>query len=498
MSKLLGAIDQGTTSTRFILFDRRGALIASAQKEHRQIFPRPGWVEHDAAEIWHNTLEVIGSALASGGRSASDLASIGVTNQRETTVLWDRRTGEPLHHALVWQDTRVDDLVAELAREGGRDRFRAKTGLPLASYFSAPKLKWLLDTLPGARDMARAGDALFGTVDSWLVWNLSGGPRGGAHLTDVTNASRTQLMNLQTLDWDSELLDVFEIPRAALPRIVPSSGVCCDVKVPPLTGVSIAGLLGDQQAALVGQACFEPGEAKNTYGTGCFVLMNTGETPVASRAGLVTTVAYQLASQRPRYALEGSIAIAGALVQWLRDNLRLIASSSEIESLAREVEDNGGVYFVPAFSGLFAPHWNAGARGVVAGLTHQSSRAHLARAVLEATAYQTREVLAAMERDCGFKTKELRADGGMVVNELLMQFQADILAASVVRPRVTETTALGSAYAAGLAVGYWSGLEELVANWEVERRWTPAMSAERREHLLGSWRKAVERSIGWL
>ncbi len=498
MSKLLGAIDQGTTSTRFILFDRRGALIASAQKEHRQIFPRPGWVEHDAAEIWHNTLEVIGSALASGGRSASDLASIGVTNQRETTVLWDRRTGEPLHHALVWQDTRVDDLVAELAREGGRDRFRAKTGLPLASYFSAPKLKWLLDTLPGARDMARAGDALFGTVDSWLVWNLSGGPRGGAHLTDVTNASRTQLMNLQTLDWDSELLDVFEIPRAALPRIVPSSGVCCDVKVPPLTGVSIAGLLGDQQAALVGQACFEPGEAKNTYGTGCFVLMNTGETPVASRAGLVTTVAYQLASQRPRYALEGSIAIAGALVQWLRDNLRLIASSSEIESLAREVEDNGGVYFVPAFSGLFAPHWNAGARGVVAGLTHQSSRAHLARAVLEATAYQTREVLAAMERDCGFKTKELRADGGMVVNELLMQFQADILAASVVRPRVTETTALGSAYAAGLAVGYWSGLEELVANWEVERRWTPAMSAERREHLLESWRKAVARSIGWL
>ncbi len=498
MSKLLGAIDQGTTSTRFILFDRRGTLIASAQKEHRQIFPRPGWVEHDAAEIWHNTLEVIGSALASGGRSASDLASIGVTNQRETTVLWDRRTGEPLHHALVWQDTRVDDLVAELAREGGRDRFRAKTGLPLASYFSAPKLKWLLDTLPGARDMARAGDALFGTVDSWLVWNLSGGPRGGAHLTDVTNASRTQLMNLQTLDWDSELLDVFEIPRAALPRIVPSSGVCCDVKVPPLTGASIAGLLGDQQAALVGQACFEPGEAKNTYGTGCFVLMNTGETPVASRAGLVTTVAYQLASQRPRYALEGSIAIAGALVQWLRDNLRLIASSSEIESLAREVEDNGGVYFVPAFSGLFAPHWNAGARGLIAGLTHQSNRAHLARAVLEATAYQTREVLAAMERDCGFKTKELRADGGMVVNELLMQFQADILAASVVRPRVTETTALGSAYAAGLAVGYWSGLEELVANWEVERRWTPAMSAERREHLLGSWRKAVERSIGWL
>ncbi len=498
MSKLLGAIDQGTTSTRFILFDRRGALIASAQKEHRQIFPRPGWVEHDAAEIWHNTLEVIGSALASGGRSASDLASIGVTNQRETTVLWDRRTGEPLHHALVWQDTRVDDLVAELAREGGRDRFRAKTGLPLASYFSAPKLKWLLDTLPGARDMARAGDALFGTVDSWLVWNLSGGPRGGAHLTDVTNASRTQLMNLQTLDWDSELLDAFEIPRAALPRIVPSSGVCCDVKVPPLTGASIAGLLGDQQAALVGQACFEPGEAKNTYGTGCFVLMNTGETPVASRAGLVTTVAYQLASQRPRYALEGSIAIAGALVQWLRDNLRLIASSSEIESLAREVEDNGGVYFVPAFSGLFAPHWNAGARGVVAGLTHQSSRAHLARAVLEATAYQTREVLAAMERDCGFKTKGLRADGGMVVNELLMQFQADILAASVVRPRVTETTALGSAYAAGLAVGYWSGLEELVANWEVERRWTPAMSAERREHLLESWRKAVARSIGWL
>ncbi len=498
MTRYLGAIDQGTTSTRFIVFDRSGALVASAQKEHRQIFPRPGWVEHDATEIWQSTLEVIDAALASGGLSASDLASVGVTNQRETTVLWDRRTGEPLHHALVWQDTRVEGLVAELARQGGRDRFRAKTGLPLASYFSAPKLKWLLDAIPGARAMAQAGDALFGTVDSWLVWNLSGGPRGGAHLTDVTNASRTQLMSLQTLDWDAELLEAFEIPRPTLPRIVPSSGVCCEARIAPLAGASIAGLLGDQQAALVGQACFAPGEAKNTYGTGCFVLMNTGETPVASRAGLVTTVAYQLASQRPRYALEGSIAVAGALVQWLRDNLKLIASSAEIEGLARQVEDNGGVYFVPAFSGLYAPHWNAGARGLIAGLTHHSTCAHLARAVLEATAYQTLEVLSAMERDCGFATKELRADGGMVVNELLMQFQADILGASVVRPRVTETTALGSAYAAGLAVGYWSGIEELAANWESERRWAPAMGAERREHLLQSWRKAVERSIGWL
>jgi glycerol kinase len=497
VTQYLGAIDQGTTSTRFIVFDRRGAIIASAQREHRQIFPRPGWVEHDAAEIWQSTREVIAAALASRGLSASDLACVGVTNQRETTVLWDRRTGEPLHHALVWQDTRVDDLVGEYARQGGRDRFRAKTGLPLASYFSAPKLKWLLQEIPGARAMAQAGDALFGTIDSWLVWNLSGGPQGGLHVTDVTNASRTQLMSLETLDWDPELTGAFEIPRATLPRIVPSSGVCCEARIPPLAGVSIAGLLGDQQAALVGQACFEVGSAKNTYGTGCFVLMNTGERAVASRAGLITTVAYQLANQRPRYALEGSIAIAGALVQWLRDNLRLIASSAEIEALARQAQDNGGVYFVPAFSGLYAPHWNATARGVIAGLTHHSNRSHLARAVLEATAYQTREVLSAMERDCGLPVTELRADGGMVVNELLMQFQADILGASVVRPRVTETTALGSAYAAGLALGYWSSLEELAANWDAEKRWTPAMSADRREQLLQAWRKAVGRSIGW-
>ncbi len=498
MTRYLGAIDQGTTSTRFIVFDRRGETVASAQQEHRQIYPRPGWVEHDAAEIWQSTLEVIATALARGGLTAADLAAVGVTNQRETTVLWDRRTGEPLHHALVWQDTRVAPLVAEYARQGGTDRFRAQTGLPLATYFSAPKLKWLLEEIPGARAMARAGDALFGTVDSWLVWNLSGGPRGGAHVTDVTNASRTQLMNLRTLDWDPQLLEAFEIPRAALPRIVPSSGVCCEVRVPPLAGASLAGLLGDQQAALVGQACFRAGEAKGTYGTGCFVLVNTGEQPVASRAGLLTTVAYQLGSQRPRYALEGSIAITGSLVQWLRDNLRLIASSAEIEPLAREVEDNGGVYFVPAFSGLYAPHWDAGARGVIAGLTHHSNRAHLARAALEATAYQTREVIAAMERDCAIPVKELRVDGGMVVNELLMQFQADILDAAVVRPRVTETTALGSAYAAGLAVGYWSSPEELAANWTAAKRWTPAMSAERREQLLRSWRKAVERSLGWI
>ncbi len=498
MTRLLGAIDQGTTSTRFIVFDRRGAIVASAQQEHRQIYPRPGWVEHDAEEIWRRTLEVIGAALASGGLAAADLAAVGVTNQRETTVLWDRRTGEPLHHALVWQDTRVNDLVAEHARAGGRDRFRARSGLPLASYFSAPKLQWLLEEVPGARAMASAGDALFGTIDSWLLWKLSGGPRGGAHLTDVTNASRTQLMSLHTLDWDPELLAAFAIPRAMLPRIVPSSGLCCEVRVPPLAGARIAGVLGDQQAALVGQACFEPGEAKCTYGTGCFLLMNTGETPVASRAGLLTTVAYQLAEQRPRYALEGSVAVAGALVQWLRDNLRLIASSAQIEPLAREAEDNGGVYFVPAFSGLYAPHWSATARGVIAGLTHHSRREHLARAVLEATAYQTHEVLEAMQRDSGIATRELRADGGMVVNELLMQFQADILGASVVRPRVTETTALGSAYAAGLAVGYWSGLEELAENWEADRRWTPAMSAERRAQLLAMWRKAVERSVGWI
>jgi glycerol kinase len=493
----LGALDQGTSSTRFIVFDRRGTPIASAQREHRSILPRAGWVEHDPREIWSNCIAVARSALVRAGLTAADLAAVGITNQRETALLWNRRTGEPLHHAIVWQDTRVDRLVAEYARRGTGELVRAKTGLPLASYFSALKLKWLLDEVAGARALAQAGDALFGTVDSWLLWQLSGGPHGGLHLTDVTNASRTQLMSLETLDWDPQLLELFDVPRAALARIVASSALYGEARIPELAGVPLAGMLGDQQAALVGQACFRPGDAKNTYGTGCFVLMNTGERPAVCNAGLVTTVAYRLGEARPCYALEGSIAVAGALVQWLRNNLQMIGGGDDIETLARSAPDNGGVYFVPAFSGLFAPHWNRGARGTITGLTHHSNRAHLARAALEATAYQTRDVLAAMAQEGGVAMQELRVDGGMVVNELLMQFQADILDASVVRPRVVETTALGAAYAAGLAVGYWSGLDELAANWEIERRWTPAMDAARRELLLRSWRRAVDRSLDW-
>lgn len=496
--KYVGAIDQGTTSTRFMVFDRQGKTLSSAQLEHRQIYPRPGWVEHDAREIWANTRRVIETALAQAGIGARELAAVGITNQRETTVLWDRRTGAPLHNAIVWQDTRVADRVAALAREGGQDRFRGKTGLPLATYFSALKLAWLLDELPQARKLAEAGDALFGTIDSWLLWNLTGGPESGLHVTDVTNASRTQLMDLATLGWDPGLLAAFGVAPACLPRIVSSSEVYAESRLPALAGVPIAGDLGDQQAALVGQTCLRRGDAKNTYGTGCFLLMNTGEQPVPSKAGLITTVAYRFGQERPCYALEGSVAVAGALVQWLRDRLGLIKTSAEIEPLAREVEDNGDVYFVPAFSGLFAPHWQSGARGVIAGLTGYAGRAHLARAVLEATAYQTRDVLAAMERDSGAALTELRVDGGMVVNELLMQFQADILDVAVVRPRVTETTALGAAYAAGLATGYWRSREDLAANWQVDRRWRPAMSAERRAHLYHAWQKALERSFGWV
>jgi glycerol kinase len=497
MSKYVAAIDQGTTSTRFIVFGRRGEVIASAQKEHRQRFPSPGWVEHDASEIWRNTLEVIDSALARGGLTAADLAAVGITNQRETVLLWNRHTGEPLHPALVWQDTRVAEQVATYARDGGPDRFREKTGLPLATYFSALKARWLLDNIPGARSLAQAGDALLGTVDSWLLWNLTGGAQGGAHVTDVTNASRTQLMSLATLAWDTQLLAAFDVPAACLPRIVPSSALHGEISCAPLRGVQVAGILGDQQAALLGQTCFRPGEAKNTYGTGCFLLMNTGTRAVPSRAGLLTTVACQLGNEPATYALEGSIAVTGALVQWLRDGLGLIRSSAEIEPLARQVEDNGDVYFVPAFSGLYAPHWQASARGVIAGLTAYANRGHLARAVLEATAYQTREVLEAMEKDSGTALGELRVDGGMVGNELLMQFQSDILNVPVVRPRVTETTALGAAYAAGLAVGYWRSREDLLANWEVERRWTPGMDREPRERLYRSWQKAVTRSLGW-
>jgi glycerol kinase len=497
VSRYIGAVDQGTTSSRFILFDANGAIVSVAQKEHAQIYPQPGWVEHDAAEIWRNTQEVIGAALARHGLHADDVAAVGITNQRETTVLWDRNTGRPLHNALVWQDTRAAELVAEYARDGGQDRFRAKTGLPLAPYFSGLKLKWLLDNVPGARAQAEAGDALFGTIDTWLLWNLTGGTAGGVHLTDVTNASRTQLVDLATLDWDDELLAALTIPRAILPRIAPSSSSYGEARIPVLRGVPIAGILGDQQAALVGQTCFEAGEAKNTYGTGCFMLMNTGTRPVPSRAGLITTVAYQFGDDAPHYALEGSIAIAGALVQWLRDNLGLIAKSAEVEALARTVADNGDVYFVPAFSGLFAPYWRDDARGVVVGLTRYANRGHIARAALEAVAYQTRDVLEAMERDSGIPMRELRVDGGMVANELLMQFQSDMLGVPVVRPKITETTALGAAYAAGLAVGYWSSRDELKRNWGVDRRWQPAMAADERGKLYGSWQKAVERSLGW-
>ena len=498
MSRYVGAIDQGTTSTRFIVFDRSGAIIASAQREHRQIYPRPGWVEHDAGEIWHNTRQVIEAALLSRDLTDSDLAAVGITNQRETTLLWDPRSGAPLANAIVWQDTRVESLVNQYASRFGQDRYRARTGLPLASYFSALKLQWLLDNVPGARARAESGEALFGTVDSWLLWNLTGGPNGGVHATDVTNASRTQLMDLRTLAWDPALLEDFRIPAACLPRIASSSEIYGLIDAAPLGGVRLGGILGDQQAALVGQTCFHPGEAKNTYGTGCFMLMNTGTTPVSSTAGLITTVAYQFGHDPARFALEGSVAVAGALVQWLRDNLQMIHSSAEIEQLAAEVTDNGDVYFVPAFSGLYAPHWKTGARGAIVGLTGYANRGHLARAALEATAYQTHDILAAMQQDSGTTLKELRVDGGMVVNELLMQFQADVLDVPVVRPSVTETTALGAAYAAGLAVGFWKDTADLQDNWAVGRRWRPAMQAPRRAHLLRSWGKAVARSMDWV
>jgi len=496
MAQYVGAIDQGTTSSRFIVFDKAGAIVSVGQKEHEQIYPKAGHVEHDPLEIWRNTQEVIREALEKKGLKPQDLAAIGITNQRETTLIWDRRTGKPLYNALVWQDTRVDSIVEEFAQDGGHDRLRDKTGLPLASYFSGLKLRWLLDNVPGARDKAASGDVLFGNIDTWLVWNLTGGVDGGCHITDVTNASRTQLMNLRSLDWDEEILRLFDIPKACLPQIRSSSEVYGEA-TDGLAGVPIAGILGDQQAALVGQACFQQGEAKNTYGTGCFMLMNTGETPYPSKCGLLTTVGYRFGQGKTVYALEGSIAIAGALVQWLRDNLGLIRNSTEIEALARGVEDNGGVTIVPAFSGLYAPHWNSHARGLIGGLTRFANKGHIARAALEATAFQTREVLDAMTKDTGIAVKELRTDGGMVVNELLMQFQADILNVPVVRPKVIETTALGAAYAAGLATGFWSGTDELVRNWAVDKRWTPDMAPSQRQKLNAVWDKAIARSLDW-
>jgi glycerol kinase len=492
MSKYIAAIDQGTTSTRCILFDHQGNLVVSVQKEHRQLYPQPGWVEHDATEIWENTCHVVHGALERSGTNKGEIAAIGITNQRETTVVWDRLSGRPIHNAIVWQDTRTEAICAELAEHGGQDRFRTSTGLPLATYFSGPKIKWILDAIPGARQRAAKGELLFGTIDSWLLWNLT-----GRHITDCTNASRTLLMDLKTLAWDEETLDLLGIPAAMMPEIRPSAEIY-ETARGELEGIPLAGDLGDQQAALFGQTCFSAGEAKNTYGTGCFMLMNTGTQPVVSINGLLTTLGYKIGEAPAIYALEGSIAISGALVQWLRDNLGLIEKSADIETLASQVEDNGGMYIVPAFSGLYAPYWRSDARGVMVGLTRYVNKSHLARAVLEATAYQTREVLEAMEKDSLVKLTTLKVDGGMVFNNLLMQFQSDILGVPVIRPKVAETTALGSAYAAGLAVGFWNDYSELRQNWGQDKAWTPHMPTSQRDRLYAGWKKAVTRTLNWM
>jgi glycerol kinase len=497
MAKYVGALDQGTTSTRFMIFDHAGQVVAIDQKEHEQIYPKPGWVEHDPAEIWTRCVEVTRGALAKAGIGAGDLAAVGVTNQRETAVVWDRRTGKAVYNAIVWQDTRTDTIVNEFAKEGGQDRLRAKVGLPLATYFSGPKIKWVLDNVDGARAAADAGNLLFGNIDTWCIWNLTGGVNGGVHVTDVTNASRTMLMNLQTLDWDPEILSLMGIPRSMLPAIKASSEVYGKA-TGDLAGVPVAGDLGDQQAALFGQTCFSAGEAKNTYGTGCFMLLNTGPKVVPSKSGLLTTLGYKIGDQPAIYALEGSIAITGALVQWLRDNIGLIKTAPEIEELAASVENNGGVYFVPAFSGLFAPYWKNEARGVIAGLTRYVTKGHIARAVLEATAWQTREVLDAMNADSGVPLTALKVDGGMVYNELLMQFQSDVLNVPVIRPKVAETTALGAAYAAGLATGFWAAVEDLRANWAKDKEWHPKMDAAERDKEYRLWKKAVTRTFDWV
>ncbi len=497
MTKYVGAIDQGTTSTRFMIFDHEGKVVAFDQKEHEQIYPKPGWVEHNPKEIWERTQEVTRGALAKAGISASDLAAVGITNQRETTVVWNRKTGEPYYNAIVWQDTRTADLVNEWAKDGGQDRFRDTVGLPLATYFSGPKITWMLQNVPGLKEAAQAGDAVFGNIDTFVIWWLTGGPDGGVHVTDVSNASRTMLMNLKTLDWDQGMLNAMSVPKSMLPKIMPSSAVYGTAKG-ILAGVPVAGDLGDQQAALVGQTCYSPGEAKNTYGTGCFMLLNTGTEIVPSKSGLLTTLGYKMGDAPAVYCLEGSIAITGALVQWLRDNLQMISRSPEVEDLAKTVDDNGGIYFVPAFSGLFAPYWRTDARGVIVGLTRYVNRGHIARAALEATAFQTAEVLEAMEKDSGVQLKALKVDGGMVYNNTLMQFQSDILGVPVIRPKVAETTALGAAYAAGLAVGYWSNLEDLRQNWQVDHTWNPAMDAGKRGQMMAEWKKAVQRTFGWV
>ncbi len=497
MADYVGALDQGTTSTRFMIFDHAGQVAGIDQKEHEQIFPRPGWVEHDANEIWTRSQEVIQGALSKTGLSASDLAAVGITNQRETTVVWDRNTGQPVHNAIVWQDTRTDQICNELAANGGQDRFRAKVGLPIATYFSGPKVKWILDNVPGARARADAGDLVFGNIDTWCIWNLTGGTSGGVHVTDVTNASRTMLMDLATLAWDDEILAIMGIPRSMLPEIRSSSQVYGDA-IGAVAGIPVAGDLGDQQAALFGQTCFSVGEAKNTYGTGNFLLLNTGTTPVPSNSGLITGVGYKIGDAPAAYMLEGSIAITGALVQWLRDNLHLISSAPEVETLARTVEDNGGVYFVPAFSGLFAPYWRSDARGVIAGLTRYVNAGHIARATLEATAWQTKEVVDAMNADSGVALTSLKVDGGMVHNDLLMQFQADVLDVPVIRPKVAETTALGAAYAAGLAVGFWAEVEDLRANWGKDKQWDPHLDSATRDREYALWKKAVTRTFDWV
>ncbi len=502
MGNYVGALDQGTTSNRFIIFNHAGQIVAVDQKEHEQIFSQPGWVEHDPVEIWQNAQAVIRGALTKAGLDGSDLAAVGVTNQRETTVVWDKNSGKPFMNAIVWQCTRTHEICSDLSREAGQDRFRDITGLPIATYFSGPKIKWILDHVPEARKAASRGDALFGTMDTWLIWWLTGGPQGGSHVTDVTNASRTLLMDLTTLKWNEEILKTLGVFQQMLPQIVPSSDNRTwgnTLKKGPFKAeIPVCGALGDQQAALVGQTCFGTGEAKNTYGTGCFLLLNTGTTPMPSRQGLLTTLGYQINDNPAVYCLEGSIAVTGALVQWLRDNLGMISKASEIEDLAKSVEDNGGAYFVPAFSGLFAPYWRSDARGVIVGLTRYVNKGHIARAVLEATAYQTREIVDAMNRDSGVALSRLKVDGGMVANELLMQFQSDILNVPVVRPKVSETTALGAAYAAGLAVGFWPGLDALRENWAEDKTWKPKMSKNIRNQYYRNWKKAVDRTFDWI
>jgi glycerol kinase len=497
MAKYAIALDQGTTSSRAMVFNHEGRVEAVSQKEHEQIYPKPGWVEHDAKEIWARCLEVIDEALEQAGGNADDIAAVGITNQRETTVVWDRNTGEPVMNALVWQDTRTDKLVDELSADGGQDRFRTKVGLPLATYFSGPKVRWVLDNVDGARERAEAGDLIFGNMDTWCIWNLTGGTNGGRHITDVSNASRTMLMDLESLSWDPDICATIGVPTSMLPEIRASSEAYGEVKVGGLTGVQIAGDLGDQQAATFGQACLSPGEAKNTYGTGNFLLLNTGTEAVQSKSGMLTTLGYKIGDNDAVYCLEGAIAITGALVQWLRDNLKMIKAAPEVEDLAKTVEDNGGLYIVPAFSGLFAPYWKSNARGVFAGLTRYVNAGHVARATLEATAFQSREVVDAMNQDSGVALESLKVDGGMVGNDLLMQFQADILGVPVIRPAVAETTALGAAYAAGLATGFWASEDDIRNNWAEDKRWEPQMDSSKRDELYKYWKKAVTKSFDW-